>query len=505
MSLWLLSLFLFIILVCCYHLHKFVREPLRIQKHFKQQGINGPDYRPIFGNTAAARRLLIAAAEAAPIPRITHDICHRVMPHYWKWSSLYGKNFVYWFGRRPRLAVGDPKLIKEILMNSNGNFPKQKMNPSSKVLLGDGLVNLDGRRWEVHRRITAQAFHMERVKGWIPEMAASIEDMLKKWEVKRAEKNEFEMDVHQQLQQLSADIISRTAFGSSCEEGNRIFQLQEQQVGLALQALRSLYIPGFRFLPTKKNRMRWRLDQETRESIRKIIGKHGKSEGNSKSLLTLMMSSYKNEDGVEEKLDIDEIIDECKTFYFAGKETTANLLTWVLLLLASHQEWQTRARDEVNATCRGNAHPTAENISDFKILSMILNETLRLYPPAVALNRLASENVKLASLNIPSGTDMYIAMTAVHHDTEIWGDDANEFNPLRFSEPRKHPASFFPFGLGPRICVGQNLAIVEAKLVLAMILQHYSFMVSPSYLHAPMQSMTLQPQHGLQLIFSRIA
>ncbi|KAH6778798.1 cytochrome P450 [Perilla frutescens var. hirtella] len=240
-------------------------------------------------------------------------------------------------------------MIKDILMINYRNFEKIKMNPSSKFLLGDGLVGLEGEKWAVHRRITAQAFNMERVK-----------------------------------------------------------------------------------------------------------------------------------------------------------ETTANLLTWVLLLLACHQEWQTRARNEVLATCGGSSHPTAENISELKILSMILNETLRLYPPAIQLTRRALDTVKLGSLDIPADTEMYIAMAAVHHDTEIWGDDANEFNPSRFSEPRRHPASFFPFGLGPRICVGQNLAIVEAKLVSAMILQRYSFVISPSYVHAPMQSLTLQPQHGVQLLFSRI-
>lgn len=166
MHLTLLLLFSPLILLSCYLLHKIIWVPFRFKKHFHEQGVRGPDYRPIFGNSAEMRRRLIAEAESRPISGkgISHDIAQRVVPHYSRWSTLYGKNFLYWFGANPRLAIADRDMIKEVLVNSNGSFQKVELNPSSKMLFGDGLVALEGEKWGVHRRITSQAFNMERVK-----------------------------------------------------------------------------------------------------------------------------------------------------------------------------------------------------------------------------------------------------------------------------------------------------------------------------------------------------
>jgi cytochrome P450 len=136
---------------------------------------------------------------------------------------------------------------------------------------------------------------------------------------------------------------------------------------------------------------------------------------------------------------------------------------------------------------------------------MIISETLRLYPPGAMLTRQTVKNVIIGSIEVPAKTQIYVALTAVHHDKEIWGQDCHEFNPMRFRVPRRHLAAFFPFGLGPRICVGQNLALAEAKIALALIIQRYSFVVSPSYIHAPILFITLQPQHGAQIFFKRIS
>jgi cytochrome P450 len=136
---------------------------------------------------------------------------------------------------------------------------------------------------------------------------------------------------------------------------------------------------------------------------------------------------------------------------------------------------------------------------------MVIKESLRLYPPALFINRTAARDVKLGKLDIPAGTRLDFPIIGIHHDFDIWGSDAEEFNPSRFADGKSyHLGAYFPFGIGPNICVGQNLTMVEAKVALAMTLQRFKFIVSPSYVHAPMMVFTLQPQYGAQVIVHNI-
>ncbi|CAI9116702.1 OLC1v1017927C1 [Oldenlandia corymbosa var. corymbosa] len=479
------------------------------ERHFNNQGIDGPKYRLFYGNSEEINTYYREAASKS-IP-FHHDIVHLTVPQYHNWSPKYGKTFLFWFGTKARLNLAEPSMIKELLLNHTDCVDKVEFNPLSRNLFGQGVVGLFGKKWAVHRRITSKAFNLERVKAWVPDIITTTKKFISKWEEELGNRSEFEMDAHKELHNLSAEVISVIAFGSSYQEGKRIFELQEQQISLTLQAMRTIYIPGFRFLPTKKNIIRWKLEKETRDSIRDLIKKNGNHSENARDLLSLLMSANKNYDNDQggEGLDLEEVIDECKTFYFAGKETIANMLTWTLFLLALHQEWQDKAREEVFRVCnKGNDQlPSADNINQLKLLTMIIDETMRLYPPVVHKHRKTSKRIKLGELDVPADTEFFVPLVAVHHDPEIWGEDANEFNPMRFMEGKKkhNIASYFPFGLGPRFCVGQTLAMVEAKVILAMIIKHFSFFLSPSYVHSPVMYLSLQPKFGAPIMFRPVS
>ncbi|KAL0432433.1 UNVERIFIED_CONTAM: cytochrome [Sesamum latifolium] len=370
----LVAVFLLLVLINLLKLtYTVIWLPWRFGTHFKKQGINGPPYRLIYGNSEEITQLTKdAASKSMPF---SHDILHRVSPHYYKWSAMYGKTVLFWFGCKPRLIFSDPDMIKGLMVNNSGSVIKDAFNPLSKLLFGQGLVGLEGDKWSVHRKINNQAFTMERIK--ISYLGRRLVVALKR---------------------ESAYLSFRT------------------KAVLTLQA--DIYLPGLRFLPTSDNRKLQKIEKEIRDSVRKLIQTNSKNRENSKNLLTLL--THDSSDREEDRLSVEEVI-ECKTIYFAGKETTANLLSWALLLLAKHPDWQNRAREEVFRVCKTNQLPNSENLTELKTITLILQETLRLYPPAAMLLRQTAKNIKLGRLDIPANTEFNLPILAVHHDTEIWG------------------------------------------------------------------------------------
>lgn len=504
-------------------------RPKRIEKHFSKQGIRGPPYQFFIGNIKEIVGLTLKTS-SQPMPLSDHNILPRVLSFYHHWKKIYGATFLVWFGPTSRVTISDPVLIREIFISKAEFYEKNESHPLVRKLEGDGLLTLQGEKWAHHRKIISPTFHMENVKLMIPTMGKTMAAMLDKWST-MANSDEVEIEVSEWFQRLTEEVVTRTVFGTSYEDGKSIFQLQAQQMVSAIESFQKVFISTYRFLPTKKNRDSWKLDKEISKSLVELIERRRKypvANSCSEDLLEVMIRASIMEDNIEtissnslvssssssssssSPISVYDIVEECKSFFFAGKHTTANLLTWTTILLAMHPQWQKLAREEVLRVCGARDIPSKDDFSKLKTLGMILNESLRLYPPAVATIRRAKADVHLGGcMMIPRGTELLIPILAVHHDPGLWGQDANEFNPARFSQgvahAAKHPMAFLPFGLGARRCIGQNLAILQTKLAMAMILQRFSFSLAPTYQHAPMVLMLLHPQSGAPIIFRELS
>ncbi|KAG5545986.1 hypothetical protein RHGRI_018224 [Rhododendron griersonianum] len=352
----------------------FWLRPKQIERCLREQGFKGNSYRFLYGDT----KDYISAIEEArskPMEACDDTVGQRVMAFHRYFVDLHGKNYFNWLGPTPRLNITDPKLVKEILSNYEV-FQK----PTITKLLLTGIFTYDSEKWAKHRKLVNLAFQIEKLKLMVPAMYSSCCQMISKWEalVYASTKGSCKLDVWPYLSNLTGDVISRTAFGSNYEEGKLIFQLLREQNDFALQRLQSSYIPGWRFLPTKTNKKLKKIYNEMGVLLHNIInrrigtlnGEDGDNDLLGILLATNLIDNDQRKPGNKKsiKLTIEEVIEECKLFYQAGQETTADLLVWTMVLLSKNQKWQTLAREEILAVF-GDNKPDFDRLNQLKTVS----------------------------------------------------------------------------------------------------------------------------------------
>ncbi|KAI3432972.1 uncharacterized protein J3R85_007403 [Psidium guajava] len=490
--------------------------PRRIKKIMERQGVRGPMPRLLVGNILDTASL-VAKSTSDDMESIRHDVVPRLLPHYVLWSQQYGKRFVYWNGTEPRMCLTETELIKELLSKYSTLSGKSWLQQQgSKHFIGKGLLMANGDDWYHQRHIVAPAFMGDKLKSYAGYMVECSDQMLQSLR-KAVDAGQTEFEISEYMARLTADIISRTEFDSSYEKGKQIFHLLTLLQHLCAQASRHLCLPGSRFPEIMKRENRIATIPNASERGNKVAedgggeaadGDHPEPEGLRRGGAELLLRERPARDAAQRdaeeeigsgfSLNLQLIMDECKTFFFAGHDTTALLLTWTIMLLASNPSWQERVREEVAQVCNG-ANPSVEHLSKLTLLNMVINESLRLYPPASVLPRMAFEDIRLGDLHIPKGLSIWIPVLAIHHSEELWGEDANEFNPERFASKPFAPGRFMPFAMGPRNCIGQSFALMEAKIILAMLISRFSFTIAESYRHAPVIVLTIKPKYGVQI------
>ncbi|KAK3036153.1 hypothetical protein RJ639_029890 [Escallonia herrerae] len=268
-----------------------------------------------------------------------------------------------------------------------------------------------------------------------------------------------DIKVDQHLRSFAGDVISRACFGSNFSRNKEIFSRLRALQDLTSKAVLSANIPGMRLLPTKINRARRALEKELRTLILKVVKERNEVGGKNNLLQTLL------------------------------------------------HEWQDHLRAEAHQVCKGQI-PNVDMVLKMKQLAMVIHETLRLYPSSVLTTREALEDKKFGGMIVPKGVNVWIGVTRLHTDPEIWGPDAYKFNPERFANgvtgACKQPHLYIPFGFGPRVCPGQNLALAELKVLIAVIVTKFSFSLSPKYLHKPSLNLNTEPGTGVDLLVKKL-
>jgi cytochrome P450 len=389
--------------------------------------------------------------------------------------------------------VNSAEAVHHVLVDNNRNYPKSPNYKGLKLVLGEGLVTSEGEFWRRQRRLSQPAFHRDRVASFVAAMVDETDRMLIGWSSRVGEV----LDVHAEMMNLTLRIVARTLFSTAVgPEADAIREALGVAIHHANDYAEAVIKPP-QWLPLPKN-FRFRRSMKTLDSlVFRIIDarRRGESAG-AADLLALLMAATEDGRGMSDP----QLRDEVMTLVMAGHETTANALAWTFYLLSKDPEVERRLFREVTSAI-GERAPDAPDAPRLRYAKMVVEESMRLFPPVWAIERQALEEDVVGGFRVPKRALVAISPFFLHRHRAYW-ENPEGFDPDRFSPEatEKRPKfAYLPFGGGPRQCIGMGFATIEAQMILARIAQRFRLELVPGHRVELDPVVTLRPRRGLPM------
>lgn len=407
-------------------------------------------------------------------------------------SRNFGDFVLFHFGPFPVYIANHPDVAHEILVTKADSFYKSRVTKQVlKSSVGDGLFTNDGTSWKRQRKLAQPAFHTKRIAAYADVMTHYATQLIENWQ------DNAVLDIEREMTALTMRIVGKTLFDAEMTE--------EDATGAAVRrVLRSIdkrfsqLFPLPEWLPVRDNREMKAAQKHLDNVIQSFIDERrrtGKDQGDLLSML--LLAQDEDHGGMSDR----QLRDEAMTVFGAGHETTSGALTWTWYLLSQHPEIAAKLHEELDTVLAGRL-PTYADLAQLPWTDMIIKESMRLYPPAFAVTRDTIAPVTIHNYPLRQGVTLFINIIGMHRDERFF-PDAEKFIPERFSaenEKNIPKYAYLPFGAGPRVCIGNSFAMMEARLLLATIAQKFTLSLAPEQKVVPERVFTLRPKFGMKMI-----
>lgn len=387
--------------------------------------------------------------------------------------------------------LNHPDHVEQVLQKRAANYDKNTRSSAAiRAVTGDSLLTTIGAAWKCQRRMDQPAFHHHQIAGFSEQMTAATTAMLDSWD------NRTGVDIASEMARLTYSIVGQTLFSfKTGEDATTVEKAMRVILPHVFGRLGNL-VNSPAWFPSPANRRFRKALAEVDEVVYRIIARHREAQeaGQPDTDLLAMLMSVRNEE-TGSGLDDSQLRNETITFLLAGHETTANALTWIFYLISQHPAVEQELCEEIT-TVLGERIPTLADIPQLVCTKHIIQEAMRLYPPIWIIERRVIEEDIIGGYNIPAGSAVVISPYALHRHPAFW-EEPEKFNPSRFKSP--HPAAYIPFGAGPRFCIGNEFAMLEAHLITVMVIRKFKLRLLENHPVSPQPDITLRARHGMKM------